>query len=69
MLSEPISGSPLFIYSIYVNEYRFSAGDEISLLTFLAVSAQKKILGVWNDILDDSEWVNGDCINILTDNI
>lgn len=62
MLSEPTSGSPLFIYSGYVNEYRFSAGDEISLLTFLAVSAKINkyiILGFWNDILDE-EQVNGD---------
>ena len=57
MLSEPTSDSPLFIYSIYVNEYRFSAGNEISLLTFLAVSAQKKKNSsvVWGDIPDESE--------------
>ena len=67
MLSELTSGSPLFIYSTYVNDYRFSVGDEISLLTFLSVSAQKKkkkILGVWSDILDESELLMRDCINI-----
>lgn len=42
-LSEPISSSALFIYSIYVNAYGFSAGSEISLRNFLAVSAQNKI--------------------------